>query len=56
MKPTQLPLFPYRESIQQVVEEACQRLPITDRNEMVAILNTMQNTVIHLLESNDGKD
>jgi len=46
----QLPLFGYRETIAQSEQEAIQRLPITDVNELLSILRTHQNTVLHEMQ------
>lgn len=39
-------LFPTLGSIQEVVDLAKSKMPITDDNEMFSLLMTMQNTVL----------
>lgn len=39
-------LFPTMGSIQDVVDYAESKLPITDKNDMFSLLMTMQNTVL----------
>lgn len=42
-------LFPTRETLEEVFQEALAQLPITDPNELVALLQLHQNTLIHQL-------
>lgn len=42
-------LFPTLGSLQEVVDFADSKLPITDRNEMFSLLMTMQNTLLKQL-------
>lgn len=46
-KPIQRELFPYRDSLDEVVQELESKLPITDKNELIAALNLYTNTVMH---------
>jgi hypothetical protein len=49
-KPQQYSLFPTRDSVEEVIEEAKAQLPITDENQLVALLQIHQNTLISLLK------
>lgn len=42
-------IYPTMESIQEVINLAESKLPITDSNEMYSLLMTMQNTLIKYL-------
>lgn len=41
-----MPIFPTLGSIQDVLELGDSKLPITDKNELLSLLRTMQNTVL----------
>ena len=41
-----MPVFPTLDTIQQVLELGESRLPIQDKNELLSLLRTMQNTVL----------
>ncbi len=43
-------LFPVCSSLQDVMELAETKLPITNRNELVSLLMTFQNTLLKVLE------
>jgi len=45
-QPKQLELFPSRDMIPQAIDELASRLPITNRNELIAALALYQNTLI----------
>lgn len=47
--PIQQSLFPVRDSLQVVQQEALARLPITSENELISILQTQQNTLLELI-------
>lgn len=47
--PQQNSLFPTRDSLQEVVDEALGKLPITSQNELIALLQLQQNTILQLL-------
>lgn len=44
--PEHQPLFPTMGSVQEVLEYAESKLPITDKNELVTLLGTYSNTVL----------
>lgn len=46
----QLPLFPTMDSPQAVVDLATSMLPISNQNDMVTLLMTMQNTVLNQIQ------
>jgi hypothetical protein len=46
-------LYPTMESIQEVINLAESKLPITDSNEMYSLLMTFQNTLIKYLTSKE---
>ena len=48
---TQLSLFPTYDSLEQVMAEAKADLPITTTNQLVALLQTHENTLIHLIQN-----
>jgi hypothetical protein len=48
--PAQLTLFPSRDSVQTVFEEARAQLPITTENQLIALLQLHQNTLIRAIE------
>jgi hypothetical protein len=45
-KAEQLSLFPTLGSVQEVIELAESKLPITDRNELYSLLMSFQNTLL----------
>ena len=45
----QTSLFPIRESLQQVEQEAIAQLPITTPNQLIALLRLQQNTLQHIM-------
>jgi len=45
----QISLFPHRDSLQQVEQEALAQLPITNSIELIALLRLQQNTLYSLL-------
>jgi hypothetical protein len=50
-------LFPTFGSLQEVLDFADSRLPITDKNEITSILMIMQNTLLDTLRrQSQGKD
>lgn len=46
----QLSLFPSRETLEQVVQEGIAMLPITNPNQLIALLNMQANTIHKQLE------
>lgn len=46
-QPTHQPLFPTLGSLQEVIDLAESRLPITNKNDLTAILATYHNTLLH---------
>jgi hypothetical protein len=44
----QLSLFPRRDTVQQVINEGIASLPITNQNDLLALLYLHQNTIDHL--------
>lgn len=46
-----LGLFPTMNSLEDVVASIEARLPITSKNEMVALLATYHNTLLHILQT-----
>lgn len=49
-KMEQQSLFPARDSLREVIEEAKASLPITNPNQLVSILQLHENTLIKQLE------
>jgi len=47
--PETMPIFPVLDSLQEVINLAESQLPITDKNALVAILMTFQNTLIKVI-------
>ena len=43
-------LFPTRDTVQEVVQEGLAKLPISNPNELIALLQLHQNTVLSLAE------
>ncbi len=41
-------LFPTRDTVEQVIQEGKAMLPITNQNDLVALLQLQMNTVINL--------
>ena len=50
LKPVPMSLYPTMGSLQEVVNLATSRIPVTHKNEMVSILMTFQNTLLKQLE------
>ena len=50
MQPKPLPIFPTMVSLQEVIDLAESRLPITDKNAMTALLATYHNTLLKLIK------
>lgn len=50
-KPVPLTLFPTLDSVQDVLDLAESKLPISSKNEMVTLLGTYHNTLLHQLSS-----
>lgn len=50
-EPQQQSLFPTADSLEQIEAEAKAALPITDENELMALLHKHQNTILHLQEA-----
>lgn len=46
---TQKTLFPTKDTCQEVIDEAVASLPITTKNELIALLQLHQNTILFLL-------
>ena len=46
-------IYPTMESIQEVIQLAESKLPITDSNEMYSLLMTFQNTLIKYLTTKE---
>lgn len=44
-------LFPTLGSLQEAIDLADSKLPITSRNELVAILMTYHNTLLHTIQA-----
>jgi hypothetical protein len=56
MKPEPQTIYPTMDSINEVIELASSKVPVTKRNEMYALLMTFQNTLLKLMkESNASK-
>ena len=49
--PVSLPVFPTMGSLQEVIDLAESRLPITNKNDLTAILATYHNTLLNLLKA-----
>jgi hypothetical protein len=47
--PKHQPLFPTMDSVQEVMDFAESKLPITDKNDLIALLGTHSNTLLKLL-------
>lgn len=43
-------VFPAMDSLRDVVEYGCTKLPITDHNELYSLLITYHNTLLHTLQ------
>lgn len=52
MKPEPQTVYPTMDSINEVIELASSKVPLTKRNEMYALLMTFQNTLLKLLKEN----
>ena len=46
MQPKPLPIFPTMGSLQEVIDLAESRLPITDKNDMTSLLAIYHNTLL----------
>ena len=53
MTPHQTSLFPTRDSLQQVEQEAIAALPITEPNQLIALLQMQANTLAALAALTD---
>jgi hypothetical protein len=53
MTPHQISLFPTRDSLQQVEQEAIASLPITEPNQLIALLQIQANTLAALAALTD---
>jgi hypothetical protein len=53
MTPHQISLFPTRDSLQQVEQEAIASLPITEPNQLIALLQMQANTLAALAALTD---
>ena len=51
---TQKSLFPTADSVEVVVQEALTKLPITNPNELIALLELHRNTIINTMRSTHG--
>lgn len=51
--PVQQNLFPVMENLKEVQQVALSKLPITDANELIALLHLQQNTLLTTLENPD---
>lgn len=49
-QPKPQPVFPTMGSIQEVIDLAESRLPITDKNDMTALLASYHNTLLKLIK------
>ena len=49
---TQLTLFPARTTLKEVMQEGISQLPITNTNELIALLHLHQNTLLNLTKEN----
>jgi|SaaInlStandDraft_7_1057024.scaffolds.fasta_scaffold490143_1 hypothetical protein len=54
----QMSLFPTRDSIEEVEQEALAMLPITNGNQLIALLRMQQNTIhsLHQGEIDEARD
>lgn len=52
MKPEPQNIYPTMDSINEVIELASSKVPLTKKNEMYSILMTFQNTLLKLLKEN----
>ena len=43
-------LFPAKNSVKELEQEALMQLPITDANQLLTLLRTQQNTIISEIE------
>jgi hypothetical protein len=51
LSPVPMPLFPTAGSLQEVVELGESRLPLTNKNDLVALLITYHNTLLAQLQA-----
>jgi hypothetical protein len=49
-KPHQQSVFPTSDSLDQIVEEAKQQLPIEHENDLMSLLQRYKNTLLKVLE------
>lgn len=50
-RPAPKPVFPTMGSLQEVIDLAESRLPITNKNDLTAILATYHNTLLNALKA-----
>jgi len=55
MKTKQFNLYPTLDSLQAVIEQGSSQLPITTKNELVALLAIHTNTVLDLIKQEENK-
>jgi len=53
--PVQQNLFPIVGNLKEVQQIALSKLPITDPNELIALLHLQQNTLLNTLEKPDER-
>lgn len=53
--PVQQNLFPIVGNLKEVQQIALSKLPITDPNELIALLHLQQNTLLNTLENPDER-
>lgn len=51
LKPTPQPIYPTLGSVQEVIELAESKLPITGKNELYSLLMTFQNTLLKAINA-----
>ena len=51
LPPVRMPIFPTAGSLQEVLELGMSKLPITNKNDLVAILSTYHNTLLAQLQA-----
>ena len=54
MKTEQFNLYPTLDSLQAVIEQGSSQLPITTKNELVALLAVHTNTVLNLIKQEEN--
>ena len=55
-KPIQLDLFPYRETLEEVIVELIEGLPITEPNQLIAALSVYGNTLVKVMAQAEDSD